>query len=336
MSFTKQKNVDLESKLLHLENKLLKGKGTTKKSLSPKKVVLKLKTKKVKQVKLVKLINKKLRYIDLFCGIGSFHTSFSKLGFECVMACDIDKAVRDTYKENYGITPLQDIVDIDPKKVPAYDILCAGFPCQPFSQAGKQKGFKDERGTMFFHVMKFIKINQPSVVVLENVAGLLNHDSGKTMSVILQALGKQNYTVIYDVLKCSDYGIPQMRKRLFIICFKNTVKCSKNIDKFFDLESYKGNVSLSKYFNKKFEKETAYTIRCGGRLSPIKDRHNWDGYIVNGKEYRLTIDDAKKLQGFPSTYKLIGTNSQKWKMLGNTIPTIFSHIVGKQILATLF
>lgn len=330
MSLFKQKSSDLEEKLLSLEKKLLRNKISTKKS-SPSKVILKHKINKVKQ----SLSNKKLRYIDLFCGIGSFHMSFSKLGFECVMACDINKAVRDTYKENYGVTPLQDIVDIDPKKIPDHDILCAGFPCQPFSQAGKQRGFKDNRGTMFFHVMKFVKINKPKIVVLENVAGLLNHDSGKTMNVILQTLQKQNYTVIYNVLKCSDYGIPQMRKRLFIICFKNSVKYTKNIDKFFDLESYKADVSLSKYFNKKFEKDTAYTIRCGGRLSPINDRHNWDGYIVNGKEYRLTIDDAKKLQGFPNTYKLIGTDTQKWKMLGNTIPTIFSHIVGKQILNTL-
>lgn len=272
---------------------------------------------------------KKIRYIDLFCGIGSFHYSFNKLGFECVMASDNYEPAKKNYKSNFKMDPMDDICDIDPVKIEQYDILCAGFPCQPFSQAGKQQGFKDKRGTMFSHVMKFVKINNPKIVILENVQGLLNHDKGKSFAKIENELKDEGYYVIHKVLKCSDYGIPQMRKRLFIIGFKD-IKL-KNISNFFDLGIYENKMTLSKYLNQNFEKEFAYTIRCGGKNSPIKDRHNWDGYMINGKEYRLTVNDGLKLQGFKN-YILTGTNAEKWKLLGNTIPTIFTTIIGKQIL----
>ena len=107
------------------------------------------------------------RFIDLFCGIGSFHYSFKKLNWECVMSCDIDNAVKDTYKHNYGLLPLGDITEIDPADVPSYDILCAGFPCQPFSQCGQHKGFDDKRGTLFFNIMKFVQHHRPKIIVLE-------------------------------------------------------------------------------------------------------------------------------------------------------------------------
>jgi DNA (cytosine-5)-methyltransferase 1 len=120
-----------------------------------------------------------------------------------------------------------------------------------------------------------------------------------------------------------------MRKRLFIIGFKNIE--INNIDKFFDLKEYEKSIRLCDFLGKNFKKNIAYTIRCGGKNSPINDRHNWDGYFVDDKEYRLTIKDALKLQGFYS-YKLLGSKNEKWKMLGNTIPTIFTEIIGKQIL----
>ncbi len=300
------------------------------------KIDQKLEQKIIKIIPKKNLTDKKLRYIDLFCGIGSFHYSFDKLGFECVMACDINKSARDTYELNYGIKPKSDIVDIDPNTIAKYDILCAGFPCQPFSQAGKHKGFNDERGTMFFHVMKFVKHTKPSVVILENVSALLNHDNGNSMKAILTNLQSNKYTVVYKILKCSDYGIPQMRKRLFIIAVRNNVQLTKNLNTFFDLDTYEKQTSLSDYMGKNFEKETAYTIRCGGRSSPINDRHNWDGYMVDKKEYRLTLDDATKLQGFDTSFKLAGTDTSKWKLLGNTIPTVLSQIVGKQMLNILF
>lgn len=272
-----------------------------------------------------------IKFIDLFCGIGSFHYSFKKLGWECVMASDIDSTARETYKENYGVTPLGDITKIDPRTVANYDILTAGVPCQSFSQCGKHAGFEDDRGTMFFQVVRFIDYHKPKVVIIENVQGLLNHDGGRTFGRIKSDLESHNYTITYKVLKCSDYGLPQMRKRLFIVGVRNDTDLVKHVNKLLDLDEYRRETTLSELLGKNFEKDTAYTIRCGGRKSPINDKHNWDGYIADGVEYRLTIEDCLKIQGFNSDFKLCGNDKNKWKQLGNTIPTIFTEIIGLNI-----
>ncbi len=272
-----------------------------------------------------------IKYIDLFCGIGSFHYSFKKLNWECIMACDINDSVKKTYKENYNLLPLDDITNIEPKDIPNYDILCAGFPCQPFSQCGKHKGFEDDRGTLFFNIMKFVNYHKPKIIILENVQGLLTHDKGKTFEKIKENIEKANYSITHKIIKCSDYGIPQMRKRLIIIGIKNDSNMVKNINKLLDFDEYKKETTLSNFFNKNFQKDIAYTIRCGGRNSPINDKHNWDGYIVDNKEYRLTKEDCLKLQGFDPDFKLCGSSNDHWKQLGNTIPTIFTELIGKNI-----
>jgi DNA (cytosine-5)-methyltransferase 1 len=272
-----------------------------------------------------------IKYIDLFCGIGSFHYSFKKLGWDCVMACDIDNSVKETYRLNYNVLPLGDITEITVEDIPQYDILCAGFPCQPFSQCGKHKGFNDDRGNMFFNIMKFVNYHKPKIIILENVSGLLKHDGGNTFQRIKNEIEIANYTITYKVLVCSEYGIPQMRKRLFIIGVRNDTNLVSHIDKILCLEEYKKETTLSDFFEKDFEKKTAYTIRCGGKNSPIRDKHNWDGYIVDGKEYRLTQNDCLKLQGFDNNFKLHGNNKSRWTQLGNTIPTIFTEIIGLNI-----
>ena len=162
-----------------------------------------------------------IKFIDLFCGIGSFHNSLATLGWECVFACDIDEHCRATYEINYGIKPAADICEVDVAKVPQFDVLCAGFPCQPFSQAGQHKGFKDKRGNMFFQTMRFIEHHHPEVVILENVVGLEKHDNGNTLKKIIELLEEQKYFVKRTVLLCSDFGIPQMRKRIFIVAMKS-------------------------------------------------------------------------------------------------------------------
>lgn len=272
-----------------------------------------------------------ITFVDLFCGIGSFHYSFTKLNWKCVMSCDINDVARKTYKENYGLLPLGDISEIEPNNIPDYDVLCAGFPCQPFSQCGQHRGFDDKRGILFFNIMKFVDYHRPKIIILENVQGLLNHDSGKTFERIRQEIEQTGYTISYKVLKCSDYGIPQMRKRLFIIGIRNDIDLVRYIDKILDFEEYKKEVTLTEFFGKHFEKKTAYTIRCGGRNSPITDKHNWDGYIVDGKEYRLSIQDCLRLQGFESHFILCGSKQEQWKQLGNTIPTIFTEMIGLNI-----
>ena len=269
------------------------------------------------------------KFIDLCCGIGSFHYSFRNLGWECVLAADIEPTVRQTYHANYGLMPTGDIYSIDASTVPKYDILCAGFPCQPFSQAGFGKGFQDNRGNLFFKILEFLDVNEPPMVLLENVPHLLRHDDGNTWKTIRAELEKRKYFIDFKVLTASDYGIPQRRKRLFVIASK--YGCTS-------LHSIKTQTtpSLSDYLGQAFERNVAFTIRCGGRRSPIDDRHNWDGYWVQTQEgrkaYRLTVADAVKLQGFPPTFKW-GTDcvTKQWKMLGNTIPTCLSGVVAKLV-----
>jgi DNA (cytosine-5)-methyltransferase 1 len=129
-----------------------------------------------------------------------------------------------------------------------------------------------------------------------------------------------------------------MRKRLIIIGVRNDTALARHIDKLLDFDEYKKESSMTDLLGKNFEKTIAYTIRCGGKNSPINDKHNWDGYIVDGAEYRLTIEDCLKLQGFAPDFKLCGKNKDQWKQLGNTIPTIFTEIIGlnlKKYLSTV-
>jgi DNA (cytosine-5)-methyltransferase 1 len=286
-----------------------------------------------------------LTFVDLFCGIGSFHHSLSSLGWKCVFACDVDKDCRNTYEKNYGLKPVGDIVNVDVADVPPFDVLCAGFPCQPFSIAGHQQGFNDSRGNMFFETMRFVEHHKPPCVILENIVGLEKHDQGKTLKKMIAALEEQSYNVATRVLTCSDYGIPQMRKRLFIVAMKGIKPLS--------LLNFPVTPSptLTRYLNDGrrvsdhltfTRKDVAYTIRCGGKHSPIDDGHNWDGYYVTTsltpKElvYRLTIKDCLKLQGFnEDTFILIGSEKSKWKMVGNTIPTNFTRLIGIAIQDTL-
>ena len=274
-----------------------------------------------------------IKFIDLFCGIGSFHYSLKKLGMKCIMACDVVKIVRDTYEANYNIKPLEDIIDIEPQDVPAYDVLCGGFPCQPWSNIGKHKGFEDSRGEIFYQIMKFVVYHKPKCIILENVQALKTHDNGQTLNKIINEFSKQDYTVFNKIIKCSDYGIPQMRKRLFIVAIQNNIVNKLNLtanDVFNFPKRY--TMPLGQFLGiENIDKKEAYTIRCGGRHSPINDKHNWDGYMVNGTEYRLTINDCLKLQGYNPDFILLGSDTQKFKMLGNTIPTNFTFLIGQMI-----
>ena len=243
-----------------------------------------------------------LRFIDLCCGMGSFHYSFKKLPrFKCVYAADISSDSRKVYKANFDMEPSDDIRMVDPMGICEYDIICAGFPCQPFSVAGLKKGFQDARGSIFSHIMRFVRSGRrkPRLIILENVNALMKHNMGKSFKHIQDTFESLGYRTVHNILKCSDFGIPQMRKRLFIVAYIPLfVKTDLHMSSFFNLDAFKKNITMSEYLAiGKFNKKHAYTIRCGGRLSPIKGRHNWDGYILDKKEYRLTIANAMKLQG---------------------------------------
>ena len=158
-----------------------------------------------------------IKFIDLFCGIGGIRLGMDSQGFKCVFSSDINAECQRTYNENFGENPFGDITQIDEKSIPDHDILCAGFPCQPFSISGKQKGFDDTRGTLFFDICRILNKKKPSVVFLENVKHLVHHNGGKTLQTILDKLEDLGYSVSWRVLNGADYGVPQNRERIIII-----------------------------------------------------------------------------------------------------------------------
>lgn len=162
-----------------------------------------------------------LKFIDLFAGLGGFHLALQKLGHECVFASELKDDLQKLYEINFGGKVIHgDILSFEPKDIPAHDILCAGFPCQPFSQAGKREGFKDkkERGNFFFTICHIIEHHRPKYVLLENVSNLNGHDHGDTMRVILRELDRLEYDVpTPEILSPHQFGIPQHRRRVYIV-----------------------------------------------------------------------------------------------------------------------
>jgi len=164
---------------------------------------------------------KTIRYADLFCGLGAFHEAFkSNEDFDCVFACDINDRVRGIYKANHGIDPAGDIKKVDPASLPELDMVCAGFPCQSFSIAGRRKGFDDDRGNLFYDILRLVDAKAPRVVVLENVKNLKGHDGGKTYGTIKSSMEERGYHFVSKVMDSAKYGSPQCRQRIFMVASK--------------------------------------------------------------------------------------------------------------------
>lgn len=163
----------------------------------------------------------KKNFIDLFAGIGGIRLGFENNGFECVFSSENNEACIKMYEENFREKPYGDITQLNINEVPEHDILCAGFPCQAFSIAGKRKGFEETRGTLFFDVLRIINHKKPKVIFLENVKNLKYHDGGKTLKIILNKLEKEGYTVDYKIYNAKDFGVPQNRERTVIIATQN-------------------------------------------------------------------------------------------------------------------
>lgn len=282
---------------------------------------------------------KKYKFIDLFAGIGGFHLAFDDAGAECVFVSEWDEPARKTYKANFEKTSPKvfkdnnfagDITKVNPKDIPDFDVICGGFPCQPFSQSGFKKGFKDDRGNLFFHIAEIIRQKKPKAFFLENVRHLLNHDGGKTFATIKKTIEKDlGYSFYWKVVKASDFGLPQHRPRLFMVGFKN-----KNI-KFEFPEPIKLEKTMSDIFGGKCEKKVGYTLRVGGRGSKIDDRHNWDCYLVDGKTKRLMPKEGKKMMGFPDNYIFPVSDAQAMKQLGNAVAVPAITAYAKQVINTL-
>jgi DNA (cytosine-5)-methyltransferase 1 len=159
-----------------------------------------------------------MRFIDLFAGLGGFHLALEELGHTCVFACDIEDNLRASYYKNFGIMPEGDIRKVPLSSIPQHDILCAGFPCQPFSKAGYQKGLNDkERGNLFFEILRIIKYHKPKYLLMENVPNIRYHDDGKTWNKIEKLLRKEGYDVATTELSPHHFGIPQIRLRAYIV-----------------------------------------------------------------------------------------------------------------------
>ena len=263
-----------------------------------------------------------IQFIDLFAGIGGFHLALSSLGAKCVFASEKDTHARQTYSHNFDTTHFEfndDIRKISPNLIPDHDILCAGFPCQPFSQAGLKKGFDDgddsERGNLFFCILDIIESKKPKAFILENVRHLLAHDNGKTFEIIQTLLKKAGYTVYHQILKASDYNIPQHRPRIFIVGFRN----ADELPPFCFPPKMPLTYTMSDIWGGNCEKEIGFTLRVGGKGSNIDDRRNWEFYRVDGEVKRIGIDESKKMMAFPESYHFPVSKTQAMKQLGNSV-----------------
>ena len=263
------------------------------------------------------------KFIDLFAGIGGFHLAFDQLGAQCVFASEWDQDARKTYEFNFLKTSPQlfstgnfagDITQVNKVDIPDFDILCGGFPCQPFSQAGFKLGFEDTRGTLFFEIAEILKVKQPKAFFIENVRGLLRHDEGRTFQVISNTITKDlGYSLHSGIVRASDHGLPQHRPRLFMVGFRDP-----EVPFTFPLKRTL-QFNMSDVMKGKVDREIGFTLRVGGGRSPIDDRRNWDGYIVDGKVRRLSPDEGKRMQGFPDSFHFPVSNAEALKQLGNSV-----------------
>lgn len=171
-----------------------------------------------------------MKFIDLFSGLGGFHTGFSNSGYECVFACEIDENLRTLYKKNYGIEPNGDITKVDEREIPEHDVICAGFPCQPFSLAGQKKGAEcPTSGRLIDDVVRIAKHHKPKFVVLENVPNILTIANGSFWEYVVSSFNKIGYNIDYRIISPVDVGIPQNRKRVFVVANRKDIKVNDDI-----------------------------------------------------------------------------------------------------------
>jgi len=310
-----------------------------------------------------------IRFIDLFAGIGGFRLAFESLGADCVFSAEIDKHACTTYESNFQENPYCDITTLDANTLPDFDILCAGFPCQPFSLAGQRKGFQDTRGTLFFDIERILATKQPKAFILENVKGLVNHDKGKTLQVILETLEKKlKYKVFYQVLNSKDYGIPQNRERIYIIGFKDhtvdfkfPTPLDKKIDLSYIIDTNQENTEISdlakqnilthlkqhKQYEEIKDKKLllAYEIRksrCTFRFDDIspcltaKMGTGGNNVPIFVQEMRkFTTRECLRIQGFPESFKIAPNTAQSYKQIGNSVSVPVVRLLAKKIVEHL-
>jgi len=228
-----------------------------------------------------------VRFVDLFCGIGGFHSALDRLGHECVFATDIDAAAAEVYERNWGRpggfpvnSNIRNMID----DIPPMDIICAGFPCQAFSKSGSQKGFKDQtRGTLFYDICTIAERHNPSVLFLENVPNLVSHDNGNTMKVIESRITEMGYTHWWKIISPHNYGTCQVRKRVYIVCIRNDLK--KNDDFKFP-EMFESNLDVRSVLDDKVD----------SKYEMNKDELYW---LEMWEDFLKNVNKETKLPGHP-------------------------------------
>ena len=311
------------------------------------------------------------KFIDLFAGIGGFRIALESFGAECVYSSEWDKFAQLTYLENFGELPDGDITKVDEKSVPDHDILCAGFPCQAFSISGKRLGFEDSRGTLFFDVGRIIKEKMPMVIIMENVKNYSTHDNGITLKVTKEIIEEMGYSFFQKVLNASDYGIPQKRERIYMICFRNDL----NVKAFKFPESKKLNLFLEdllideSLIDKNFYidrddivwRDSLFTlnennpirvgtVNKGGQGERIYSPKGvaitlsangggvfakTGGYVINNKLRKLHPRECARVMGFPDSYKLVNNKSQQYKQFGNSVVIDVLQYIIKEVIVTI-
>jgi len=316
-----------------------------------------------------------IKFIDLFAGIGGIKMAFESVGFECVFSNDFDINAKVTFDLNFSELfkvdkqmVLGDIQKISTDKIPDFDILCGGFPCQPFSVAGYRQGFDDKngRGNLFFDIIRILNDKKPKAFLLENVKNLKTHDGGNTIKVIYKELEKLGYNVTDKVLNAMDYGnLPQNRERIYIVGFlnKKTFNNFKFPEKFpltktihdcleneeVDDKYYYNNKPLyEKLKGDVTKKDTIYQWRRkyvrenkNGVCPTLTANMGMGGHnvpiVLNGKGIRkLTPRECANFQGFPKTYKLpIIADSHLYKQFGNSVSVPVIKRIAKNMYSAL-
>ena len=302
------------------------------------------------------------KFIDLFAGIGGIRIPFQELGGECVFSSEWDKFSQKTYFANFGETPAGDITKIDAADIPDFDILLGGFPCQPFSQAGLHKGFEDTRGTLFFEIERILNKKRPKGFLLENVKQLKGHDNGRTFRVIMQHLDALNYHAEAKILKAADFGVPQIRERIYIVGFDRNFYAiaddyqfpfpeatgiktrvgdilEKNVDAKYTISNrlWEGH-KRRKIENRKKGKGFGYSLfnEESPYTSTISARYYKDGSEIlieqEGKNPRkLTPRECARLQGFPEDFIIPVSDAQAYKQFGNSVAVPVVRAIAERI-----
>jgi DNA (cytosine-5)-methyltransferase 1 len=289
-----------------------------------------------------------MRIADLFCGIGSMHIAANELDMRCVYACDNDVHVRKAYQSHFGVLPDGDIKEVNPASVPDHDILCAGFPwyvtfyivnishastySQPFSRMGNKRGTNEERGRVVDYAIDILRTKRPRAFILENVRGLLNSNNGEDFKRLQSMIADAGYSFQYQMLRCEDFGIPQTRHRVFMVGMRDGYPAG------FQYPRPLGKCpSLSEFLGIDAVKMMSNTVRCSGRKSGVDNAKNWSAYrLKDGSIIEYELEHVIRLQGFPLDFDWGGApESQRWKMLGNTIPTCMSKAILEAVMKHL-